>query len=286
MNVSNFTNGTLPESSAATFAPNMGLCIGLSALGGFLEVTSTMCLAYPEYRVKLGHERWGTPCFTRWMLVANLGLMAFASGAYIVGSFFGPVSISVPVALVSKLLFNMIIMGAVLRMASFTKDQKVGTYCITLAILCLPELGPTDQPNLDPITLVAQPGAIAWLALLGLATVACVAGMVVLACRANARQKALDQQNVDAVVCKASSPAHATSLPAADVMPGVKPPEKVPAASVEVAPAVPPKTSETVSLLVYTTAQVLGTHEPRRAEESERRARGREESGRDVYAHV
>ena len=37
------------------FEQSLPLCIGLSAFGGLLEVTSTMCLAYPEYKTKLGY---------------------------------------------------------------------------------------------------------------------------------------------------------------------------------------------------------------------------------------
>ena len=47
--------------------------------------------------------------------------------------------------MVSKLLFNLFIIGFVLRMDTFSKNQKVGTYCIACAIATLPEIGPRDQ---------------------------------------------------------------------------------------------------------------------------------------------
>ena len=118
------------------------------------------------------------------MMVLNLVLMGVASVAYIVGSWFGPVSLSVPVVMVSKLLFNMVLMGLVLRMTSFSKDQQVGTYCIACAILTLPEVGPMDQPGADVLALIVQPVALAWISVLTLATIVCVVGMVVLARRA------------------------------------------------------------------------------------------------------
>ena len=108
--------------------PSLPACISLSALGGLLEVSSTMCLAYPEFRAKRGRP-YG-PCVTRSLLPLNLGLMAIASVMYIVGSWFGPVSISVPTVMVSKLLCNLAIMGVVLRMQKFSHEQKVGTYVI------------------------------------------------------------------------------------------------------------------------------------------------------------
>ena len=106
-----------------SFEPSLPACIGLSALGGLLEVTSTMCLAFPEYKSKLGRPY--RKCTQRVLLAANLALMGLASVLYIVGSWFGPVSISVPTVMVSKLLSNLVIMGVVLRMADFPKPQQV-----------------------------------------------------------------------------------------------------------------------------------------------------------------
>ena len=99
------------------------------------------------------------PCHDKLMMVANLSLMGVASIAYILGSWFGPVSLSVPTVMVSKLLFNLLIMGWVLRMDSFSKEQQVGTYCIACAILLLPDIGPSDQPCLDVMELIKTPGA-------------------------------------------------------------------------------------------------------------------------------
>ena len=90
-----------------------------------------MCLAFPEYKARLGVVY--SACFLRGMMVLNLLLMLVASLAYIVGSWYGPVSLSVPTVMVSKLLFNLLIMGLVLQMDSFSKDQQVGTYCIACA---------------------------------------------------------------------------------------------------------------------------------------------------------
>ena len=49
----NATNAT-DASPFPTLTPSLPACIGLSAIGGLLEVTSTMCLAFPEYKAKLG----------------------------------------------------------------------------------------------------------------------------------------------------------------------------------------------------------------------------------------
>ncbi|KAL1503476.1 hypothetical protein AB1Y20_011960 [Prymnesium parvum] len=161
--------------------PSTTACIGLSALGGLLEVTSTMCLAYPEYKKKKGATY--SQCQDRLMMVANLGLMGIASIAYIVGSWFGPVSLAVPTIMVSKLLCNQIIMGAVLRMDSFSREQQIGVYCITCAILTLPEIGPTDQGCIDAEALIFTAEAIIMELVLFGATIWCVVAMVYLARR-------------------------------------------------------------------------------------------------------
>lgn len=163
---------------STSFAPSLPACIGLSAFGGFLEVVSTMCLAYPEFKKKSGKHF--SKAATRGLLVANLALMGIASVAYIVGSWFGPVSLSVPTVMVSKLLFNLGVMGSVLKMQKFTKAQKVGTYCIATAIITLPDVGPSEQPGQDALALVAEPVAIAWTAVLTVASVGCCVGMAVL----------------------------------------------------------------------------------------------------------
>ena len=135
------------------------------------------------------------------MMVSNLSLMGVASVAYIIGSWFGPVSLAVPTIMVSKLLCNLVvraprgatelrspqatkneaprfepgrpssalspararrqIMGVILRMDTFSKEQQVGVYCITCAILTLPEIGPRDQDCIDVPKLLQQPFASA-----------------------------------------------------------------------------------------------------------------------------
>jgi len=93
-------------------------------------------------------------CQQRLHMVVNLLLMGVASVAYIIGSWFGPVSLSVPTVMVSKLLFNLIIIGVILRMDTFSKNQRVGTYCIACAILTLPDVGPGEQECQDIIRMI------------------------------------------------------------------------------------------------------------------------------------
>ena len=89
--MSNETGSGDASGGFISLEPNKALCIGLSAFGGFLEVSSTMALAFPEHKAKLGkvYSSWAQ----RMHMVVNLSLMGVASVAYIVGSWFGPVSL-------------------------------------------------------------------------------------------------------------------------------------------------------------------------------------------------
>ena len=168
-------------SEALGLEPSIGACIGYSALGGALEVLSTMVLAYPEYQAKRGQPH--SHCFMRTMVVINLVLMGIASIAYILGSWYGPVSLSVPVVMVSKLLFNLIMVGSVLRMESFSKDQRVGVYVICFAIFALPEVGPGPQPEQNVTALLVQPASIAWSAVMVGAMALSILAMIFMALR-------------------------------------------------------------------------------------------------------
>ena len=182
----NATNGTNSAGGGSGFQPSTPLCIGLSAFGGFLEVSSTMVLAFPEFKTKMG--AWQpSKCRDRIMMVLNLVLMGVASVAYIVGSWFGPVSLLAPVVMVSKLLFTMVLMGLVLRMTSLSKDQQVARTA-SRARSDAARSRADDSRRRRPRAHV-QPVAFAWISVLTLATIVCVVGMVVLARRARRRRR-------------------------------------------------------------------------------------------------
>ena len=135
----------------------------------------------PEYKAKMGTGY--SNCTMKLLLLLNLVLMLVASVAYIVGQWFGPVSLAVPIVMVSKLLFNMIYVGFVLRMSTFPREQKIGTYCIACAISTLPDLGARDQDCVDAVKLVKAPVAMAWAGVVAVASLICIIGMVVIKCR-------------------------------------------------------------------------------------------------------
>lgn len=167
-------------SEALGLAPSVGGCIGLSAFGGALEVLSTMVLAYPEHKARSGQPF--SKCCTRFAVVVNLLLMGVASVAYIVGSWFGPVSLSVPVVMASKLLFNLLIVGVVLKMENFQKAQRVGTYVIAFAIFALPEVGPKPIPEQKPMLLMVRPLSVMWSATMCGTMLLTIIAMIALKC--------------------------------------------------------------------------------------------------------
>jgi hypothetical protein len=74
----------------------------------------------------------------------------------------------------------MLIVGTVLKMTDYTKEQVIGTICITCAILMLPDVGPQEQPVEDVMVLIGAPLAVIWTIVLFAATIASCLGMVFL----------------------------------------------------------------------------------------------------------
>ena len=158
------------------------LCVAITAVAALIEVTSTMVLAYPEHRAK---EKGYTqkPFYQRLQMGGNVALMLLAVAVYTVGSFFGPVSLSVPAAMAAKLMWNMVELGVVLRMSEFAKEARVGTYILIISIVAMPGIGPTDQPDLDILQAMLTLPSIIWLSILCAATLACCVGMVIIKLR-------------------------------------------------------------------------------------------------------
>tara|TARA_B110001452_G_C15202597_1_gene417273 strand:+ start:368 stop:1510 length:1143 start_codon:yes stop_codon:yes gene_type:complete len=155
------------------------LCLLIISISSLFEVASTMVLAYPEHLAKTkGYEQ--SPGRQKLLGVLNLALMLTAIGINIFGCYFGSVSLSVPVATGSKLLWNMIALGVVLKMTNFTKEARVGTFILVLTCLSIPGVGPSDDATLDILDAMAQPAAIAWLSFLTAGTLACCVGMVII----------------------------------------------------------------------------------------------------------
>lgn len=155
---------------------NNGACIGITVCAAFLEVASTMVLAYPEHKAKQRGEPQSSQR-ARLQVAANVVVMLSAVALYTVGSWYGPVSISVPAAMAGKLMWNLISLWPILRMQIFSKEEQTGTFIMICSIVALPGVGPSDQPDLDIIARLSSPESVAWLMLLSVATLAACGGM-------------------------------------------------------------------------------------------------------------
>jgi hypothetical protein len=129
---------------------------------GFLRVVATMVLAYPEYIAKKNGDPSETSSRRSIYIAIHVGLLAIAAVVSIVGSVHGPVSIAVPVQTGSMLLFNVIAMGLVLKMRTFDKVQRTGTYVTFFSVLSLIDVGPSTQDGQDVVKLLSHPGAMTW----------------------------------------------------------------------------------------------------------------------------
>ena len=150
---------------------NIPVCLGLSAVGGILEVFATALLAYADAKDKVGQTF--SPCRQRLALVGNLVLQILAS---IVGNllapWFGPVSLVGPFFLGAQLLANMIVYGFFLGLEAFSKDMKIGTYVTVISASLLPVVGPTAQSDQDVLDLMSRLYSLIWSGIL-------VGGMIV-----------------------------------------------------------------------------------------------------------
>ena len=126
---------------------SLSVCCSLAAVGGILEVGATAVTAVPAVREKQGIEmRWWTYLLA---LAGNIGLQAIGSLlSHLVVPWFGPVSIVVPFFYSATLLSNVFVFGVLLG-EEFTKNMKVGTYVIVVAVILLPVVGPNIQDNQD-----------------------------------------------------------------------------------------------------------------------------------------
>lgn len=140
------------------------LAILLSSLNGFFCVLANFCLSYPDYLAKKGRQPW--PGYkTSYGVLANFALQTLSEVGS-VATWFGPVALTVPVGLGSMLLFNMFFYGFLVPIDHFSRDMRVGTLIIVIAVVLLPVDGPQAQDNQDILVLLSTPLAIAWSAIM------------------------------------------------------------------------------------------------------------------------
>jgi hypothetical protein len=133
-----------------------------------MEVGATALTAIPVVREKQGIAM--PPWRSNALLAGNIVLQVSGSlVSHLVAPWFGPVSIVVPFFYSATLLSNVFIFGVIMR-EEFTKNMRVGTYVIVVAVILLPELGPTVQARQDIGILMRHWYSSLWFCLILLAS--------------------------------------------------------------------------------------------------------------------
>jgi len=158
----------------------MTLAVALSIVGSLCYILSLMSVAFPAFVVRTRRNGKEYPvgvqcCF---LLLYGLGQVGSA-GFSTIGSWFGPVSITLPVYMGSMMLWNVIVMSA-LGMQSFKKSQQVGTLVLVVATIMLIDAGPTAEGSVakSGVELVTSIPSIVWELTFALMWGCACAGMV------------------------------------------------------------------------------------------------------------
>lgn len=150
---------------APSFVQSIPICGVLAAIGGILEVIATAVLAYPAAKAKEGHyfsDRHLKLCLAGNIVLQILGSLA----GNLFATWFGPVSIVGPLFYGAEMVANLVLFGVVLGLENFTKEMRIGTYQIVVAVTLLVRVGPGTQMDQDFIALMSKPLALAWTLLL------------------------------------------------------------------------------------------------------------------------
>lgn len=122
----------------------LALCVALAVAGSFSYIFGIMSLAYPQHLVE---TRRGRP----FGICANVGFFCLyglgQAGALflpLIGSWYGPVSVQLPVYQATMLLWNLVFIS-LLGMKRFAKDEMVGVIVIVVAVTMLIDAGPVED---------------------------------------------------------------------------------------------------------------------------------------------
>jgi len=139
---------------------NVTYASGLAALGGCLQVLAILILAYPEFQ-KTQHNIKYSERFEQILVPLNILCQIAVGLVNTVSTWYGPVSIVIPIRVSAQLIFNMLFFGK-LGIENFPKDVRVGTYIVVSGALILPIVGPTAQQGQNVVELLEQPLSEFW----------------------------------------------------------------------------------------------------------------------------
>ena len=157
---------------------SLTLAVSLSLFGSLCYVLSLLSIAFPAHLVRTARNGDAFSastqgCFLALYAIGQIG----AGGSSTAASWYGPVSITLPVYMGSMQLWTLLLMSA-LGMQSYTKSQQVGTLVLATATTLLVDAGPAAGGAVVAEQL-ASPAALLWVLFMGVAWAAVVAGMAV-----------------------------------------------------------------------------------------------------------
>jgi hypothetical protein len=153
----------LQPQSISMVQQNLTLCFLMSALAGFFTISARAVVLKQVEREKKGlsansiYEKHISSILF-FLLEGSAHVLSF------IGPWFGPASLILPACGSSKLLFNVLIVGAILQHENFDKKALVGTAIVASGVIYLPIVGPRPQENQDLIDLIVKdPVSLIWL---------------------------------------------------------------------------------------------------------------------------
>jgi len=142
---------------------NIFIASSLALLAGCCQVLAVLILAYPEFHKGKGNKL--NASLEKVLVPLNI-LFQFIVGALnTISTWFGPVSIVMPMRISSQLLFNMLFFES-LGIEEFTKDIRVGTFIVVTAAFNLPLVGPTVQQDQNVVKILEHWPSEVWALLL------------------------------------------------------------------------------------------------------------------------
>ncbi len=138
---------------------NIFIASSLAILGGCCQVLTVLILAYPEFRRGQGKEF--SEAFERLLVPFNLLFQGLVGVVNTSSTWYGPVSVIMPMRVSSQLLFNMLFFES-LGIEEFTKDVRIGTFIVVTAAFILPVVGPTVQQEQDVVSLLEHWTSEVW----------------------------------------------------------------------------------------------------------------------------
>lgn len=160
---------------------NIFYACGLAALGACLNVVAVLGLALQSYKNDKDIHSKDLPLTeesivgVKLSLPTNLGIQLASGFIHTVSTWYGPISIIMPVRVSAQLLFNLLFFGY-LGVEEPSTDLKFGTFMVVSGAIFLPMFGPTIQQDQTFNDLLSEPLSLYWS--IAISVIAAFAGFI------------------------------------------------------------------------------------------------------------